>query len=126
MSPYNASMVILYAGDNDIARGKGPEQVFEDFREFAGKVRAESDQARVLFISIKPSIARWEHWPAMIEANKLIREHIAELPGFTYVDLATPLLKENGRPRDVFIGDGLHLNDYGYELWREALAPYLD
>jgi len=116
VSPYNASMVLLYAGDNDIARGKGPEQVFEDFREFAAKVRAESGQAMVLYISIKPSDARWEHWPAMMEANDLIREYIAELPGFTYVDLAMPLLKENGQPRDVFIGDGLHLNDYGYEL----------
>jgi lysophospholipase L1-like esterase len=29
-------------------------------------------------------------------------------------------------PKDVFLADGLHLNEEGYRLWQEALAPFLD
>ena len=43
-----------------------------------------------------------------------------------YVDLASPLLDENGELRDVFVDDGLHLNEWGCELWQQALAPYLE
>ena len=126
VAPYDPATIVLYEGDNDIAQGKSAEQVFEDFKEFAARVRQESDATRILFISIKPSVARWELWPVMSEANALIRSYIEEQRGMTYVDLASPLLNDAGEPKEVFIADGLHLNAYGYALWTEALAPYLE
>jgi len=37
------------------------------------------------------------------------------------------MLNEQGEPNPLLYGnDGLHLNDAGYELWRQAIAPYLD
>ncbi len=36
--PYAPAVVVLYAGDNDLAAGKSPEQVSGDFRQFAAKV----------------------------------------------------------------------------------------
>ena len=123
--PYKPSTIVLYAGDNDIDAGKDAEQVFRDFKVFADRVRLELPETRVLFISIKPSIARWEKWPAMVDANKLVREYVADLPNLQYVDLAAPLLNDEGQPKDVFVDDGLHLNESGYALWQQALAPYL-
>ena len=37
--PYEPSKIVLYAGDNDIAGGRSPEQVFADFKELVEKVR---------------------------------------------------------------------------------------
>lgn len=126
VKPYMPSVIVFYAGDNDIDGGKSPERVLADFKIFADRVREELDETRILFISIKPSIARWEHWPKMTEANELIHDYIAERPNMTYVDLASPLLDESGQPKDVFVEDGLHLNDAGYELWNDALRPHLN
>src|SRR5580765_197613 len=36
--PYRPKMVLLYAGDNDIAEGRTPEEVFADFKTFVKKV----------------------------------------------------------------------------------------
>jgi lysophospholipase L1-like esterase len=126
IKPYSAAKIFLYAGDNDIGRGKMAAQVFEDYKELVGMIGSGFPNAEVIYISIKPSTLRWEHWPEMAKANRLIQEHTEKHPNLGYADLATPLLDDNGSPKDVFIDDGLHLNEWGYELWQEALAPYLD
>src|SRR5437016_5241110 len=38
--PYKPKLVLIYAGDNDIASGKTPEQVFEDFKRFVEKIHS--------------------------------------------------------------------------------------
>ena len=124
--PYVPNKIFLYAGDNDIGRGKTATQVFEDYKELALKVRGDFPDTELIFISIKPSKARWAKWPTMAEANQLIREHADRHKKLGYADLATPLLDDDGNPRDVFVDDGLHLNEYGYALWQGALAPHLE
>ena len=126
VKPYDASVIVVYEGDNDIAHGKTPARVLADFKKFVDLVRVDSNAAQILFISIKPSIDRWEYWPSMTAANKLIEDFAAHDSSLVYVDLATPLLDEHGLPRDVYVEDKLHLNDYGYQLWNKALAPFLN
>ena len=89
-------------------------------------VRADFPSTELIFLSIKPSKARWEKWPLMADVNRLVRDHTEEHAMLGYADLATPLLDDNGNPGDVFVDDGLHLNERGYMLWQRALAPYLD
>jgi lysophospholipase L1-like esterase len=125
IKPYAPAKIFLYAGDNDIADGKSPEQVFEDYVELAAKVRADFPDTELIFLSIKPSDARWKKWPKMAQANQLIREFTASDPKLGYVDVASLLLGDDGRPKDVYVMDGLHLNDEGYRLWNQALAPLL-
>ena len=123
--PYAPSQVILYAGDNDIAAGKSAAQVFEDFRQLAGTIAGDFPAAELVFISIKPSPARWRDWPAMQEANHLVADYVQGKARLRFADLATPLLDADGRPKDVYAEDGLHLGDRGYDLWEAALAPFL-
>lgn len=125
VAPYAPATIVFYAGDNDIGAGKHPRRVLADFERFSQRVAAELPDTEILFVSIKPSKARWAHWPAMTHANHLIAEYVSRQPNRTYVDLATPLLDDDGRPRDVYIEDGLHLNERGYGSWNDALAPYL-
>lgn len=124
--PYAPSQIFLYAGDNDIAAGKSPVQVFEDFRNLADRVSSDLPVTELVFISIKPSLARWPAWPAMQEANRLIQEYAQGKDNLRFADLATPLLDQDGRPKDVYAADGLHLSDRGYVLWRAALTPFMD
>lgn len=123
--PYAPSRIFLYAGDNDVAGGKTAQQVFDDYRQLVAMVQADFQGTRIVFISIKPSKARWDQWPVMAAANGLVAENAATDPRLEYADLATPLLDDDGNPKDVFVEDGLHLNEEGYRLWQQALAPYL-
>src|SRR5262249_51220098 len=60
--PFKPKLVLIYAGDNDIATGKSPEEVFDDFKRFVQKIQAQLPETRVGFISVKPSPAREGTW----------------------------------------------------------------
>lgn len=124
--PYAPAKIFLYAGDNDIAGGKSAAEVVADYKQLVRLVRDDFPGSKLVFISIKPSIARWDKWPVMAEANRMVKAYAAGHADLGYADVATPMLDDNGLPRPVFVEDGLHLNDDGYRLWREALAPYVD
>jgi lysophospholipase L1-like esterase len=124
--PYQAKLIVLYAGDNDIAAGKSAPRVSEDWRRFIGLVHARQPAARIVFLSIKPSPARWSLWPEMQKANALIRDACRGDARLFFTDLATPLLEPDGTPRTgLFLADRLHLNAEGYAVWSAALAPVL-
>jgi lysophospholipase L1-like esterase len=125
--PYRPKLVVLYAGDNDIAAGKSPEEVFADFKEFVRKVHSGLPQTRIALISIKPCPAREKYLDEVKTANRMIKEFISTDDRLTYVDVFTPLLAKDGKPRaDLYIKDGLHPNDAGYRLWASMLKPVLD
>ena len=123
--PYRPSAVAVYAGDNDIAAGKSPPLVFHDFQLLVETLHAADPKIRIGFIAIKPSIKRWEMWPDMKHANKMIEEFAAKDDRITYLDIATPMLGENGEPKpELFVKDGLHLTPAGYELWTSVVMPW--
>jgi lysophospholipase L1-like esterase len=123
---YAPRMIVFYAGDNDIADGKLPQQVFDDFREFVALVRERLPETRIVYLPIKPSLARWPLWPKMQAANALAADFIRRDSQLNYVDTATPMLGANGEPRrELFLEDGLHMNAAGYRLWSEVLRGYL-
>lgn len=125
--PYKPSRVVLYAGDNDIAGGNTAETVLADFKDFAGVVHGALPEVPVYFISIKPSLARWNLWPEMKKANRLVEKYCGETRGAEYIDIASAMLGEDGSPRkDIFIEDGLHLNAAGYKIWTAIIKPRLE
>lgn len=124
--PYEPKLVILYAGDNDIASGKSPGQVFADYKAFVAKVHKALPKTEIHFIAIKPSLARWSLVETMRETNALIREFTEIYTYLGYVDIDAPMLGEDGKPRkELFAGDGLHLSKEGYAVWNKLVEPIL-
>jgi lysophospholipase L1-like esterase len=119
---YRPRVIVFYAGDNDIESGKTPQQVFDDFKALVSVVHNELPQTRIIYLPIKPSLARWRKWPRMQEANAHVERLSNADSRIIYVDTATPMLGEDGRPRpELFLDDGLHLNVAGYTLWTDLL-----
>ena len=124
--PYRPRTIVLYAGDNDIARGKSPQRVLADYKALVAKVHAALPRTRIVFVPIKPSLARWKLVGKMREANALIRAVTEADERLGYVDIDTPMIGADGRPRgELFKKDGLHLNEAGYKLWSSLLRPHL-
>lgn len=122
--PYHPRRIVLYAGDNDIAAGKLPAKVRDDFRDFVEKVRASLTDVPISFISIKPSLARWPLVDKIREANRLVEQFTHEQKDVEYIDVFTPMLGPDQKPRpELFRKDGLHMTRSGYQLWVSMIAP---
>ena len=72
-SPHRPRVVVVYAGDNDIANGKSPAQVEQDFRHLVRSLHTHLPTTKILFIAIKPSVARWKLIDRIREANAAVR-----------------------------------------------------
>jgi lysophospholipase L1-like esterase len=126
--PYNPSRIVYYAGDNDLGwpSPKSPEEALEDFKVFMSLVHSKLTNAKVYFVSIKPSFLRKRNWPQMKVLNKLIREYSLEKSNLVYLDTATHMFDSNQELRDdIFKWDGLHLNNTGYKIFRNVIKSAL-
>jgi lysophospholipase L1-like esterase len=119
-------IVVFYAGDNDIAEGKTPAAVTNDYKTFVRAVHAAVPQARIAFIGIKPSILRWKLIAQVREANALVRSFCETDDRLGFVDVDGPMLGWDEKPRkDLLADDGLHLTPKGYQLWTTLVMPLL-
>jgi lysophospholipase L1-like esterase len=80
-----------------------------------------------VFISIKPSLARWKFADEMQRANRKIAEACESDPErLHFVDVWPRMLGPDGKPRkELLLGDGLHMNDGGYEIWAALVVEQL-
>ena len=127
--PYAPQAVVVYAGDNDLAKGSGKtaEDVTRDFQQLVAQLRAAQPGLPIYFITIKPSTRRWDRWPEMDRANRQIAALAQNDAHLSILDIATPMLGPTGEPprSELFALDGLHLSDAGYQLWTEVVRAQL-
>lgn len=126
IAPYKPGTIVFYAGDNDVGRGTKPEKVADDFKAFVAAARKDNPNCRVLFIAIKPSLARWKQFETQTKANVLVRAFCEKEKGLAFVDVVPLMLGADGKPTpDLFQKDGLHMTAKGYELWTAAVEKAL-
>jgi hypothetical protein len=62
----------------------------------------------------------------MQEANNLIAAECAKDKRLTYVDVASGMLDDEGKPlKNIFKEDNLHMTRPGYVIWENAVRPIL-
>jgi lysophospholipase L1-like esterase len=126
LTPHRPAAVVFYAGDNDLAAGRTPEQVADDFQAFVAAVHRDAPKCRVLFLSVKPSPARWKKLDDQTKANALVRDYCRSNPRLVYVDLVPLMLGPDGKPiAELYVKDGLHLSPAGYEKWAPEVRKTL-
>ena len=124
--PYKPRLVVVYAGDNDLAEGRSPRDVLADFSAFVSGVRAALPETRIAYLSIKPSPLRAALLPHVREANALIADYIKGAQNLDYIDVFSKMVDVDGRPRTELYGaDLLHLNAAGYALWKAVIGRHL-
>ncbi|MBN2105198.1 hypothetical protein JW835_14260 [bacterium] len=123
---YDVKMIIFYCGDNDIAAGKSADQVFNDYQELIRLILLDMPDVKFLYLSIKPSVSRWNFWNKMSEMNQMVQNYNRARSRLYYLDMSSPLLDASGQPDPcLLLEDGLHLNEKGYKEWNKLLNHHL-
>jgi hypothetical protein len=129
VAPYRPRAIVFYAGENDIDSGKSVDRVLADFDAFMARKTRALGTTPVYFISLKPSKLRFAQFALQSQVNKAIRARAGKRSDLHYIDVVSPML-ENGKPKDIFGPDGLHMTPEGYVIWtrlvRAALLPTTD
>lgn len=125
--PYKTKQIFVYEGDNDIASGKKPQRILQGADSLLRLIRSKvSPGVEVIFISPKPSIARWELKDQYTVYNNLLKDWVKSKKNVKYADVWTPMLDPSGKVmQDLFIQDGLHMNKKGYDIWAGVIRKYI-
>lgn len=127
---YQPKAIVLFC-DNDISGDPNHDVTIAEnidlYRMIFTRLSREYPDAPRYFLSIKYTEARKgiRHKQQML--NEMMQE-IAERTGlFTYVDVNSLLLNEDGNPDPkYFLGDRLHITREAYALWAEELKEAMN
>lgn len=125
--PYKPKAVIVYEGDNDLNSGKSGEDILNDYQHFCRLVHAENPDCKIIFISVKASISRWELRDKIRSFNQSVKSWSDSDDRLGYVDAFDTMLGDDGRPRPELLDkDNLHLSPDGYKLWTSLVKSELN
>ena len=125
---YQPRQVFIYCGENDMADVDtvSPATVLERFKTLHHILLKKLPKTKIVFVSIKQSVARWHLETKYIEANKIIQAYIATQKNIQFLDVHTAMLDEHNEVlKDIFIADKLHMNAKGYQIWQKRFVPLL-
>lgn len=125
---YSPRVVVIYAGENDLAAKtpKTPDEIVAAFEQMVKKIHEALPNTRIIYLSIKPSPKRFHLAQNIRIVNRRIEHLAADDDQLIFLDVHTPMLDIDGRPRaELFVADNIHMNPTGYALWNQLLDPYL-
>ncbi|WP_137680594.1 SGNH/GDSL hydrolase family protein [Aurantiacibacter suaedae] len=125
VTPYAPRAIVFYAGENDLAAGKSPRQVFRDLQALLRLKRERLSDTPMWVVSIKPSPSRWAQREDQVEFNAMARELALEESDVGYIDVASPMLTPAGTPKNIFGADRLHMRASGYRIWTDVIRAAL-
>jgi lysophospholipase L1-like esterase/CRP-like cAMP-binding protein len=118
--------IVLYAGENDLAQGKSPQEVLNDCNKLVQMILTKYPEVELAFISLKPSLEREEMIPQIIETNILLSKYVIGDLNAQYINVFGQMITADNRPKpELYMSDGLHLNKKGYAIWSEVIKTAL-
>lgn len=123
---HKPNIVFIYEGDNDIAAGRSTEQILTNADSLIKIIRAALPKTKIIFISPKPSGARW-HLKAQYENfNSKLAQFTKSRKRVYFADVWSPMLDATGNLLPgLFLEDDLHMNEKGYVIWTKVLNQFL-
>jgi lysophospholipase L1-like esterase len=117
------SRLFVLIGINDISKDIPDAVIAAEYRMLIDSVRAQSPQTKIFVQSILPLNPTVKNFPQhydkqarVVAVNRLLRQMARETHA-TYIDL-WPIFVDRQQHLDASLtGDGLHLNQAGYERW---------
>ena len=118
---FNPKKVVIYEGDNDINSGQEINFIYKNILKIIERIKDKNDKIKIILISAKPSISRWHLRDKYIQLNQKYRELANKSDFIEFADTWSVMIENGVLKKDIFIEDGLHLNEKGYEIWEKTL-----
>lgn len=121
----------LMAGINNTYGGEEPlvDSVYAGIVALVNEVHALKPSARIVLESLLPSNEDWRNQEAVLPVNQRLYALAQSSPYrqyVDYIDLYPLYVNAEGHQRPELFMDGLHPNEAGYRLWRDALLSRID
>lgn len=124
---YQPDILFIYEGDNDIASNKKPRAVAKEAKFVISKIRRDLPGTKIVLISPKPSIVRWDMRKEYQALNRKLKRLANKTDKVEFADVWTAMLDEHGNVlQDVFLDDNLHMNKKGYDIWAKVLSTFVN
>lgn len=119
-------LIVLMIGTNNIGRDE-PDAIAAGIEKIVAIIQEKSPKTKVLLLGIFPRDAGGaEAAKTVSQVNHRIAKLDDEGQRIRYLDLAPKFVDESGHLPKSISPDGLHLNEAGYQIWADAIAPVID
>lgn len=125
--------IFFECGANDLSHGLSARKVAADVLRVIDKIRKACPRTKLYVQGVFPINEDFGRWKALKgktnvipEINTLLKRG-CKARGVEYIDLFS-LFKEphTNKMRKEICKDGLHLLPSGYQIWAEAITPYIE
>jgi len=125
--PYKPRQIFIYVGENDLPNEAATsDSILHWTKRLIDTIRVKMPEVPIVYISLKPSPSREKYLEKAKATNTLIRNYIKTEKNIRYLDVFTSMLTKDGKLRpELFVGDMLHMNKKGYQIWTDLVKPYL-
>ena len=123
---FKPKQIFIYTGDNDLEARGCPGTIFKTARTLVESIRRALPLTEIVFISVKPSPARWEQRAEQRELNFLLKQYASQTSYVKFVDIWAKMLDANGQLRpELYLENGLFMNKSGYEIWAAEISKVI-
>lgn len=121
--------LVLYVA-NDINGGKkdiAPKEVLKLFQQTIKIIRKDHKTEPIFFVEMSPTPKRAAVWNQLKEANELIEKYCSRKRNLKFIPTAKEYLDHFNQPKkELFLKDGLHYNQEGYNIWARLIKAQLE
>jgi len=130
--PGKPKKIFLQTGANDVSHDLSADTIVERIALVVNQILMESPETKLYLqgsLPINESFGRYAKLKGktdvFVQLNRQL-EKLAASRGIVFINLFPHFTQQgNSVLRKELTGDGLHLNDKGYEIWIEQIAKYV-
>jgi lysophospholipase L1-like esterase len=119
--------IFIMIGINDIARNIPDSIILSNYSKIIQTIQQTSPTTTIIVQSILPTNNEFTAFKNhqnktvhIVAVNQALQKMCSE-KGLTFLNLHDAFLDENGKLNKQYTNDGLHINGYGYMLWKKII-----
>ena len=122
---FEPDVVIIYEGDNDLSDGLPQSEILVSANALFADIARRLPDTKVVVLAPKPSLARSQLSGECKRLSEALRA-VTLQHDFAFVDFWDVIHLPNGVLNEgLFVEDGLHMNQAGYDLWVSEIRRQL-
>lgn len=119
--------IFIMIGINDLAVGTPDSVIIANYEAILTNIQNASPLTKVYVQSMLPTNAdftefsRHQNKDTHIQNINATLQKLCAARGITYIDLYSRFIDSEGKLNKKYTNDGLHINGYGYLLWKQVI-----